>query len=318
MENGASLSLKNGLSIAMTIDWIAAMSFFAAGIFLQLALRKFIRYRRIQQIRMEAEELILKAKDKFERAMDQARAAAKDYERNLYDENAALFDELEGKVSLIKERLEAQRSELQSEYDLRKNSYQKLKKKIDQKEKASQNIHSQMREKQNEKRQVEQKWIKALCEKYNISREDVLKDWSQKLEKEAKKKAASYLEEREQWTQLHLERDAKRIIHIALNRFKRLYCPERGIGFIVMKNEHAANKLLGPDKKNLTLVEELCGVDILHVEASNTLSVSGFDPVRRELGRLVLNKLSKQKDINEKVIRSTYERAKQNLFKKNS
>ncbi|MCB0357872.1 MAG: HDIG domain-containing protein, partial [Bdellovibrionales bacterium] len=67
-------------------------------------------------------------------------------------------------------------------------------------------------------------------------------------------------------------------------------------------------------KQNIELIEKLCGVDIIYNEKAKSLSVSGFDPVRRELGRATIEKLVRERTINEETVRKTMEISKKKLF----
>ncbi len=67
---------------------------------------------------------------------------------------------------------------------------------------------------------------------------------------------------------------------------------------------------------NIQLLEKLCGIDIIYNERANSLSVSGFDPVRRELARATMEKLVHQREVNEDVINRVMAKCKRDLFKK--
>ncbi len=64
------------------------------------------------------------------------------------------------------------------------------------------------------------------------------------------------------------------------------------------------------------LIEKLCGIDIVVNEEYQSASVMGFDPVRRELGRLLLESLVKQRNLDEARIEELHKRIKADLFKK--
>lgn len=73
--------------------------------------------------------------------------------------------------------------------------------------------------------------------------------------------------------------------------------------------------MLGPNKSNLELIEKLCGIDIIYNDRVKSLSVSGFDPVRRELGRATIERLTNERFISEDSIKKCMEQAKKKLFK---
>lgn len=136
------------------------------------------------------------------------------------------------------------------------------------------------------------------------------------IEQEARNSATRAAQEIEQEAQINMERDAKKILYQVLNRFARPYCAERGIGNVNFENPDHKARTFGPENIFVRKIEQLCGVDIVFNETYQSATVMGFDPVRRELGRLVLDQASRQRNLNEKLIDEIYNRCKKDLFKK--
>lgn len=149
-----------------------------------------------------------------------------------------------------------------------------------------------------------------------VSEQDLAEQIRLQVEQEARTRATHAAQDFEQEAQINVERDARKIINIALNRFARPYCPERGIGNVNFDNPDHKKRTYGPDDKWVQKVEQLCGVDIVYNETYLSATIMGFDPVRRELGRLVLEGVSRQRQPNEKIIDDIFNRAKKDLFKK--
>lgn len=137
-----------------------------------------------------------------------------------------------------------------------------------------------------------------------------------RLEQEARNAATRLVQDAEQEAQLNNERDAKKVLYQVLNRFARPYCPERGIGNVTFNNPDHKNKVYGPNEQWARKIEQLCGVDIVYNADYQSATVMGFDPVRRELGRLVLEQVSNLKHIDDKAIEDVFNRCKKDLFKK--
>ncbi len=137
-----------------------------------------------------------------------------------------------------------------------------------------------------------------------------------RLEQEARGRAVRVAQEIEQEAQLNTERDAKKILNLVLNRFARPYCAERGIGNVNFDSADHKARVFGAEGKWVSMIEKLCGVDIVYNETYQSATIMGFDPVRRELGRLVLEAAAKARDLNEKTIDDIHNRCKKDLFKK--
>lgn len=150
----------------------------------------------------------------------------------------------------------------------------------------------------------------------SLSVEDLKAQIHTKIEQETRSRAVRLATEIEQEAQLNTERDAKKILGLVLNRFARPYCAERGIGNVNFDSPEHKARVFGPDGKWMQQIEKLCGVDIVYNETYQSATVMGFDPVRRELGRLVLEAASKARELNEKLIDDIHNRSKKDLFKK--
>lgn len=136
------------------------------------------------------------------------------------------------------------------------------------------------------------------------------------IEQETRTRVTRIAQELEQESQLNTERDAKKVLGLVLNRFARPYCAERGIGNVSFDSPDHKARVFGPEGKFVQQIEKICGVDIVYNETYHSATVMGFDPVRRELGRLVLEAAAKERNLNEAAIDRIHERCKKDLFKK--
>ncbi len=137
-----------------------------------------------------------------------------------------------------------------------------------------------------------------------------------RMEEDARKVVTRFAQDIEQEAQVNAERDAKKVINLALNRFARPYCSERGIGNVNFDSADHKARVFGAENKFVDKIEKLCGVDVVYNDTYQSATVMGFDPVRRELGRLVLEASAKERNLNENSIDRIYERCKKDLFKK--
>ena len=147
--------------------------------------------------------------------------------------------------------------------------------------------------------------LKNLEEK---TKKDIESDWIDTIRKN--------LEKQEKQEKQNLKKDSFFYLNMALNRFDRPYCPERGIGMVSFQSNKQLEKVTGLNNIFLNDIEKECGVDILIHKEDLQASVFGIDPVRRELGRMTLQKLSKQKKLDKEMINKTIKNSKKILFTK--
>ncbi|MEZ4871729.1 MAG: HDIG domain-containing protein [Bdellovibrionales bacterium] len=136
------------------------------------------------------------------------------------------------------------------------------------------------------------------------------------LEQEEKSQVTKNTQLQEEIFYIEVEKRAKRVLGSALHRFQRPYCSERGIQNIHFSSMENMKRTLGEHHENIPFIEELIGVDLTAVEEKLFLNVSGFDPVRRELTRITLDKLMREKSVNRDTVERLVKKSKKQLFKK--
>lgn len=293
---------------------------FVLGFFAALFLGFLIAYMnlrsRLKIAQIEANELMRDAELANELNLKKAEEENRDYRdeslEDLEAQSLAKEEEYQNKLSQIEQKasvfeleIERKRRRLQSREDLLKNS----EKRQTEKQKSLQKLSDQ-------EQNLAQDLSDILKKKLSIPQESLLEEISQNLKQEAKNSGTKKAQWIEQNAEIHSEREAKRILSLVLNRFARPYCSERGIQNVHFADEAKREKIFGTGSSLKSYIEKVCGVDIVfHHEYSNA-AVMGFDPVRRELGRLVLESLTREKDIQEKLIDQVVDRSKKQLFKK--
>ena len=299
----------------MNLTIIVAVIGLGLGLLLQYSLRFYLDWYAKQQAESQAKDLTETAAEKAEELMDLAKEALAEYERGLQEKHEKEFEQKEERIQKLQSQVDQLRNQLHQRW-------QEKRKVVDRNQSLVQNyanlidaMEAKVRLNKDTVTKKKRELAQALIKHLNVEEDAFLKELSQKVIAEAHTGISDRNTKNEEEYRDRIEREAKSLLSLVLNRFIRSYCPERGIGFIVLKNENEVQKMLGPNKSHIEMVEKLCGIDIIYNEKAKSLSVSGFDPVRRELGRATLEKLTREKALNEQVIKKTLELVKKNLFK---
>lgn len=165
-------------------------------------------------------------------------------------------------------------------------------------------------------REMQERLLEEARKRTNVEPEALKAQIQSQLEQRTRTAITKVAQEIESEAQVNVERDAKKVLGLVLNRFARPYCPERGIGNVTFNNADHKNKVFGPNDTYKSKIEQVCGVDIVYNADYQSATIMGFDPVRRELGRLVLEAVSNQKRVDEKLIDSIHDKCKKDLFKR--
>ena len=121
----------------------------------------------------------------------------------------------------------------------------------------------------------------------NEAREIILK----KVEEKSRDEISHIVRKYEEEAKSEAKRKANYIIAQATSRFAGEFAAERLINVINIKNDELKGRIIGKEGRNVKTLEMLLGVDIIIDDTPEAVVISGFDPLRREVARLALEKL---------------------------
>ena len=289
---------------------------FSLGLFVVGALVILMRHLQIKASENLAKEIVDEAKEKAEELFENAKREAQAFSEESAEDFEKIKVPADERIELLKRNIAEQEEFFNQKYKVIFDRNHRFNKKVEfyQKEFEQKKLdydrnHLQLVDLQN-------KYTISLINKAEVKKEKVLKELVEKVVQENKIKLNKQFQQNESELQHDVEKKARRIICSVLNRFNRAYCPERGINNINFSNEKTMKKVSGPENCNISILEKLIGVDLSLHEDRLFLNVSAFDPVRRELTRLIVEKLMKERQVNEKVIQEVARSKKRELFKK--
>lgn len=270
----------------------------------------------IKQAEIEGAEMVDDAKEAAELKEIERNEKQTEIEMELWTKSEPDLLKLELQVSDLeaeylekKTRSDEQWSEIKSVQDKKHNEIRQKEVEIKKKQLFHQDFKKMIKSQQ-------KKIAQELCVKLNQTPEEVKRLISDEFINDVKRLISKDAESYELDVKEQQEDIAKRILGIALDRFARAYCPERGIAPVYFPENYHRQWLVDPEQKNLLLIQEFTGCDIIVEPENDMIGVAGFDPVRRELTRRILERLLKEKKtISKEFIERTYNNQKNELFK---
>ena len=124
-----------------------------------------------------------------------------------------------------------------------------------------------------------------------ISREDAKAELINRLAEEAKAEAANRIREIRETARRNADREAKKIVALAVQRIAAEHTSEISVSSVSLPNDEMKGRIIGREGRNIRAFELATGVDVIIDDTPDTVVVSCFDPVRREVARLALAKL---------------------------
>jgi ribonuclease Y len=124
-----------------------------------------------------------------------------------------------------------------------------------------------------------------------MSAADAKGELVKRLEEEAHADAANRIREIREESRRNAEREAKKIIALAIQRIAAEQTAETTVSAVALPNDEMKGRIIGREGRNIRAFELATGVDVIIDDTPDTVVVSAFDPVRREVARVALEKL---------------------------
>jgi ribonuclease Y len=130
------------------------------------------------------------------------------------------------------------------------------------------------------------------------------------VEEEAKRDAMALVRDLEQQAREEAERRGRKIVTLAIQRVASEQTSESTVAVLPLPSDDMKGRIIGREGRNIRAFEAVTGVNLIIDDTPEAVLLSCFDPVRREVGRITLEKLVSDGRIHPARIEETYERAK--------
>lgn len=244
----------------------------------------------LEDAQNQAKEIILEAKDRAASLLDEAKKEEK--------ERKILITKSEDRLLKKEEFLEKQKESL----TLQKTSL----------EKESQLLTSE----KTELDALKQRILKELEKVGQLSFEEAKKELLNRVKEENRTELASLMQKLEKEKIEGVEKRGLEIITTAIQRYARSHVADVTTSVFPLSNDELKGKIIGREGRNIRALERATGVEIIVDEMPDSVVLSSFDPIRREIARLALEKLIKDGRIQPARIEEKVEEARQELNKR--
>ena len=125
----------------------------------------------------------------------------------------------------------------------------------------------------------------------SMSADDAKKELMDVVEKKMDKEVSVYIREREDEARSKASDSARNIIALAIQRYAQEETIERTVSVVGLPSEEMKGRIIGREGRNIKAIEQATGVDLIIDDTPETITVSCFDPIRREIARQALETL---------------------------
>ncbi|MBI2953261.1 MAG: ribonuclease Y [Chloroflexi bacterium] len=248
-----------------------------------------------------------------ERSAEQilADAKAKQRETTLEAKDAALKIRAAAEVEVRDRRADLQRQERrlqqkEENLDRKVEACERRERTISQREKETDNVRAEIE-------QLKRDRVKELERVSGLSVEQAKEILLKAVENEVREDAARRAREVEAAAKEEGERRARHIIAAAIQRCASDQVAETTVSVVPLPSDEMKGRIIGREGRNIRALESATGVDLIIDDTPDAVTLSGFDPVRREVARLALSKLVLDGRIHPARIEEVVSKAKQEV-----
>lgn len=229
---------------------------------------------------------------------------------------------LEAKEEIIKQKNESERelkerrSELSKQETRVAKREETLERKIESLEKKEETLSAKI--KANEDAAAELEKLKAgelgMLEKISgLTAEQAKAEILTRLDEEIKHEKAMRLAEYEQEFKDEADEKAKNILALSIQRCAAELVTEATVSVVTLPSDEMKGRIIGREGRNIHAIEAMTGVDLIIDDTPEAITLSSFDPIRREVARIALEKLIGDGRIHPARIEETVERARREV-----
>lgn len=260
-----------------------------------------------------AEAKVAKAEDAVKKLYEEAKAKASDIKKEMI---------LEAKEEVFKTRTEAEKENRERRAELQRTERrlfqreESLEKKLDgleQREKELNKRESGLEKAEADIAALRDQQMAELERISGLSMEGAREILLENVEREARHDAALLLRDIEAKTREEADKRARNIVSLAIQRCAADQVAETTVSVVPLPNDEMKGRIIGREGRNIRALETATGVDLIIDDTPEAVILSGFDPVRREVARIALEKLILDGRIHPARIEETVEKARKEV-----
>lgn len=292
--------------IVMIIVVLAAL---AAGIFLGVFLRRKFTETTVRSVKAEAEKLLQDATKEAETIRKEAAIQAKDAvleSKTAWEKEAR---ELRKEIQVQENRLQHKEENLERKLNQAEQKAEELSKR----EQLLQQQSEQQKAKNQEIEQLHSEQVRQLERISSLSREQAKQQLVDMMLSEARHAAAKQVKQIEDEALETADKKAQKIMALAIQRYAGDFVAEKTVSVVPLPSDEMKGRIIGREGRNIRAIEAATGIDLIIDDTPEAVVISGFNPVRREVARIALERLIADGRIHPARIEELVEKAQEEV-----
>lgn len=288
---------------------VVVLAALAAGVFLGMFLRQKLSESRVNNAKVEAEKLLNDAAKEAETIRKEATIQAKDVVLEAKADWEKEARELRREIQVHENRLQQKEENLERKLNHAEEKNEELNKREDQ-------VRQQHERIQTKSAQIDQLHVDQLKQLEKISgmtTEQAKQQLIDTMLSEARHDAAKSIKAIEDEALETADKKAQKIMALAIQRYAGDFVAEKTVSVVPLPSDEMKGRIIGREGRNIRAIEAATGIDLIIDDTPEAVVISGFNPVRREVARIALERLIADGRIHPARIEELVEKAQEEV-----
>ena len=287
---------------------VAVFAGLAIGLIFTLISRANLNNKRLS-VEREKSKIVEEAQKEAERIKKEALVEAKDV---VYQSKAEAEKELKERRSELN-HLDKRLRQKEESHERKFEQIEKREQELSRREKDYTAKERTIQDKENTFNKMIKEQTEVLERVSGLSSEEARQELLKKIEEESRFEAAKLAKRIEDEAKDNAEKKAKEIIGFSVQRYASDYVADTTVTSVSLPNDEMKGRIIGREGRNIRALEAATGVDLIVDDTPGTVTLSAFDPVRREIARLSLERLITDGRIHPTRIEEIVEKVKKDV-----